>query len=94
MKKGNGILNWCIAGLDMLLRDVDQTGDIALTDQQRNIVDSLLAESDSLRGFLVARVEKAAGADITVNEIVEAYAALLSRNELEAGANYGGSRFA
>jgi putative DNA primase/helicase len=74
-EEGSGILNWCITGLEMLLRDVDQTGDIALTERQRNNVDNLLAESDSLRGFLNTRVEKAAGADITVNEIVEAYAA-------------------
>ncbi len=42
----------------MLLRDVDQSGDIALTARQRGIVDSLLDESDSLRFFLRDRVEK------------------------------------
>jgi hypothetical protein len=46
-----------------------------LTDRQREIVDSLLAESDSLRFFLRERVERAEGADLSVNEIVEAYAA-------------------
>jgi phage/plasmid-associated DNA primase len=76
-EEGPGILNWCIAGLDMVLRDIDTSsnGDIGLTDRQRQIVDSLLAESDSLRFFLLERVECAEGTDLSVNEIVEAYAA-------------------
>jgi hypothetical protein len=74
-EEGSGILNFAIAGLDMLLTDIDETGDIALTERQRTIVDSLLAESDSLRLFLQEAVEKAEGADLSVNEIVEAYAA-------------------
>ena len=75
-EEGPGILNWFIAGLDMVLRDIDQSpdGDIALTERQKGIVDSLLAESDSLRSFLRDRVERAEGADLSVNEIVEAYA--------------------
>jgi phage/plasmid-associated DNA primase len=73
----SGILNWCIAGLEMLLRDVDQRadGDISLTERQKNIVNSLLAESDSLRLFLCDHVEREQGADVSVSEIVEAYAA-------------------
>ena len=76
-EEGPGILNFFIAGLDMVLRDIEQSadGDIALTERQKKIVDSLLAESDSLRIFLAERVEKVPGADLSVNEIVEAYAA-------------------
>jgi phage/plasmid-associated DNA primase len=76
-EEGPGILNWCIAGLDMVLRDIDESsnGDIALTDRQTQIVDSLLAESDSLRFFLMDRVERSEGSDLSVNEIVEDYAA-------------------
>jgi uncharacterized protein DUF5906/bifunctional DNA primase/polymerase-like protein len=75
-EEGPGILNWCIAGSGMVLDDIDASsnGDIALTDRQRQIVDSLLAESDSLRFFLQKRVERAKGTDLSVNEIVEAYA--------------------
>jgi phage/plasmid-associated DNA primase len=49
-EEGAGILNFFIAGLDMVLRDIDQRadGDIALTERQEAVVDSLLAESDSL----------------------------------------------
>jgi putative DNA primase/helicase len=73
-EEGSGILNFAIAGLSMLLRDIDETGDIALAERQRTIVDSLLAESDSLRLFLQEAVAKAEGTDVSVNEIVEAYA--------------------
>ena len=74
-EEGSGILNFAIAGLDMLLRDINETGDIVLTERQRTIVDSLLAESDSLRFFLQEAVENTDGGDVSVNEIVEAYAA-------------------
>ena len=73
-EEGSGILNFAIAGLDILLKDIDEIGDIALTENQRTIVDSLLAESDSLRLFLHEAVENAEGADVSVNEIVEACA--------------------
>jgi hypothetical protein len=76
-QEGSGILNWCIGGLDKLLRDIDESagGDIALTDRQKKIVDSLLAESDSVRFFLRDCVERTPDADVSVSELVEAYAA-------------------
>jgi putative DNA primase/helicase len=76
-EEGSGILNWCISGLGMVLDDIDASsnGDIGVTDRQKQIVDSLLAESDSLRFFLRERVECAADSDLSVNEIVEEYAA-------------------
>jgi hypothetical protein len=76
-EEGPGILNFFIAGLDMVLRDIDQSagGDIALTERQNTIVDSLLAESDSLRFFLRDQVERSPGEDLSIQEIVEAYAA-------------------
>ena len=74
-EEGSGILNFAIAGLAMLLRDIDETGDIVRTQRQQTIIDSLLVESDSLRFFLQEAVGKGDGADVSVNEIVEAYAA-------------------
>ena len=73
-EEGSGILNWAIAGAAMLLDDIEKTGDIVLTERQKQVVTSLLAESDSLRLFLSERVERAIAADLSVNEIVEAYA--------------------
>lgn len=50
------------------------SGDIRLTPRQSGVVDSLLAESDSLRFFLESNVVKSPGSDLTVGEIVQAYA--------------------
>jgi putative DNA primase/helicase len=73
-EEGSGILNWAIAGAAMLLEEIAQTGDIALTERQEKVVDSLLAESDSLRFFLRGRIQKSEDADLSVDEIIEAYA--------------------
>jgi hypothetical protein len=70
-EEGPGILNWAIKGLRMLLIDIAETGDIRLTPRQAGVVDSLLAESDSLRYFLRENVVKAPGSDLSVGEIVE-----------------------
>jgi phage/plasmid-associated DNA primase len=74
--EGSGILNWALMGAQKVLSEIPEAGgDFALTDRQRGIVDSLLAESDSLRNFLHARVVADTESDLTVTEIVEAYAA-------------------
>jgi putative DNA primase/helicase len=85
-EEGPGILNWCIAGLTMVLSDIDgsERGDVALTDRQRLIVDNLLAESESLRFFLLQRVQRAEGADLSVNEIVETYASFCPEKAWQA----------
>jgi hypothetical protein len=72
--EGAGILNFFIEGLGLLLRDIDQTGGITLTERQRTVVDNLLAESDSLRFFLKECVTRHEYLDLSVQEIVEAYA--------------------
>jgi phage/plasmid-associated DNA primase len=73
-EEGSGILNWALEGLALLLKDVDETGDVRLTERQRAMVDSLLEESDSLRVFLRERVERADDGALTTQEIVERYA--------------------
>lgn len=73
-EEGPGILNWALEGLRMLFDDIEETGDIRLTARQSGVVDSLLAESDSLRFFLKECVKHEKGSDLTVGEIVQAYA--------------------
>ena len=72
--EGSGILNWALQGLQALLRDVNETGDVRLTPRQSNMVDALLLESDSLRHFLNIAVRRKSGSDLTATEIVERYA--------------------
>ena len=71
--EGSGILNWALQGLADLFRDIEATGDVALTPRQRGIVDALLTESDSLGHYLQERVVKDATGDLTVEEIVTGY---------------------
>lgn len=73
-EEGSGILNWALIGAEMLLKEIpDEGGDFILTPRQCGIVDSLLAESESLRYFLMERVSRENSSDVTVNELVEAY---------------------
>ena len=74
--EGSGILNWALLGAQKVLSEIpDEGGDLGLTARQRGIVDSLLAESDSLRHFLQDRLVPDTCGDVTVTELVEAYAA-------------------
>jgi hypothetical protein len=73
-EEGSGILNWALEGISLLLKDIAENGDIRLTDKQTGIVDNLLAESDSLRHFLMDKVTQDDNLDLTTSEIVEAYA--------------------
>ena len=73
-EEGPGILNWALQGLGLLLADIEAIGDIRLTSRQASVVDSLLAESDSLRFFLRDNVVRREGANLSVNEIMQAYA--------------------
>lgn len=73
--EGSGILNWALLGAQKVLSEIpDEGGDFQMTDRQYEVVDSLLAESDSLRHFLRERVVPNAYGDVTVTELVEAYA--------------------
>jgi phage/plasmid-associated DNA primase len=74
--EGSGILNWALLGAQKLLSEIpDEGGDFLLTERQRRVVDSLLAESDSLRHFLQERVMVDTYGDVTTSEVIEAYAA-------------------
>jgi putative DNA primase/helicase len=73
--EGSGILNWALLGAQKLLSEIpDAGGDLMLSDHQRELVDSLLAESDSLRHFLRDCLVVDEFRNVTVTELVEAYA--------------------
>jgi len=50
--EGSGILNFYLEGVQKLFRDIQETGNLVLSERQRQRVDALLSESDSLRIFL------------------------------------------
>ena len=57
---------------------------MVLTRRQHEIVDSLLAESDSLRHFLQDCLVVDEHRDVTVTELVEAYAAFCPERKWQA----------
>jgi P4 family phage/plasmid primase-like protien len=71
--EGSGILNWCLQGARKLLKNIHETGDIALSPSQVDRVKTLLSESDSLRIFLRENLVRVPGSDLTGTEILECY---------------------
>ena len=83
--EGSGILNWALLGAQKVLSEIpDEGGDLLLTDRQRDLVDSLLAESDSLRHFLQESLAVDEYGDVSVTELVEAYAAYCPERKWQA----------
>ena len=72
--EGSGILRWALAGFVKLQAEFAEIGDFKLTDAQRGRVDSLLAESDSLRLFVRERLQRHEYGDVTTAEISQGYA--------------------
>jgi len=72
-EEGSGILNWFVRGAQALLADIEQFGDIQLSQAQKERIEKLLRESDSLRLFLLAKVKKEPKSDLTTDEIFAAY---------------------
>lgn len=72
--EGSGILRWALAGFVKLQAEFAARGDFALTEAQRGRVDSLMAESDSLRLFVRERMQRHDYGDVTTAEFQQAYA--------------------
>jgi putative DNA primase/helicase len=78
-REAPGILNWCIEGLQKLLDDYHATGDILMSPEQKERVDTLLSESDSLRLFIrekISRTEAQSNGNrdsLTTEEIISGY---------------------
>lgn len=71
-----GILNWMIEGAVLLLQDLAETGGMVLTSIQKDRVESLLAESDSVRDFVKRGCVKAPReAKVTSEQLLQAYVA-------------------
>jgi len=86
-EEGAGILNWALEGLRMLLKDISELGDFRLTDRQSRMVDSLLAESQSIRNFLLNKVEVAPHSELTTQELAAAYVKYCKGMEWKPEAN-------
>ena len=79
-REAPGILNWCVKGGKLLFQDYAQAGDIILSPVQQKRVNDLLAESDSLRIFVVNNIVRDDGKmgsgesySLTTQEIIDEY---------------------
>lgn len=78
--EASGILNWMIAGAVDLLADIDECGDIKLSAMQKDRIESLLAESDSVRDFARRGCARGTSTDkVTSEEMSTAYIAYCER---------------
>lgn len=78
--EASGILNWMIEGAVDLLADIEEHGDIKLTPAQKERIESLLAESDSIRDFARRGVAKADHKDtVTSENLASAYVTYCER---------------
>ena len=73
-EEGAGILNWAILGAAEVLADKRANRTRPLSPAQQQRLEALLGQSDSMRHFLVARVERRAGEALEKNDLLEAYA--------------------
>lgn len=73
-EEGPGILNWAIDGLKMLFGELAAgNGRLRLSTEQHRRVERTLAESDSLRVFLVEQMRWDSALDATTDEILARY---------------------
>lgn len=73
-EEASGILRWAMAGFVKLQAEFAKCGDFVLSEKQRGRIDSLLAESDSLRIFVREQFERHEYGDVTSAEFQQAYA--------------------
>lgn len=82
-EEGSGILNWALRGLGILLDDIQKYGDIQLDRRAKDIVNTLLAESNSIKLFLADSVIRDDASNLSVSEIEEAYGEYCACNRWE-----------
>jgi len=73
-KEGRGILMWMIEGAIAHLKELETFGDFVLTQAQQDRVETLLAQSDSVREFVRRHVKVSDRSDsVTTDELVRSY---------------------
>jgi phage/plasmid-associated DNA primase len=73
-QEGSGILNFALQGVLDYYQDEAARGDLVLTAEQQARIESLLTQSEGFRTFLTGELVAADGEDISVEELMEAYA--------------------
>jgi phage/plasmid-associated DNA primase len=73
-EEGSGILNFALAGLLDYYQDEALRGDLILSEEQTERIEKLLTQSEGFRNFISRELVAADGDEISVEELIEAYA--------------------
>jgi putative DNA primase/helicase len=73
-KEGSGILNFALSGLRDYYRDEKTCGDLVLSAEQTSRIENLLTQSEGFRTFISRELVETDGEDISVDELIVAYA--------------------
>lgn len=73
-KEGPGIIQWCLKGALQYLKELNEAGRLSMSYRQKQRVENLLFESDSLAIFVSNYIVRAKRSSISVEQIQEHYA--------------------
>jgi len=72
-QEGPGILKWMVEGAMNLLDELQEYGDYHLTDPQKEQINRLMDQSDSVRRFVQEGIVARRGASISTEDLIAAY---------------------
>ena len=72
-QEGHGILRWIVEGAIALLDDLSEFGDYHLSNRQKEQVDRLMDQSDSVRHFVREGVGRSKGEDVAAADLLVGY---------------------
>jgi phage/plasmid-associated DNA primase len=78
--EGSGILNRMIAGYQAAWRELEDSGDLVLNDEQRARVENLVMRSEAVETFVKTRLEVDPGSEVSSEALVEAFFAWCAAN--------------
>ena len=73
-KEGSGIIQWCLQGAKKYLKELNKDGCLSMSKDQKQRVEDLLLESESLEKFIINYIQRAKGSTLTIPQIQAHYA--------------------
>jgi P4 family phage/plasmid primase-like protien len=73
-KEGSGIIQWCLQGALQYLKELNEDGRLSMSHDQKQRVEDLLFESESLARFVSNYIQREKGSCLSVEQIQDHYA--------------------